>query len=102
MYALGVNVCTPELIAYPCVDVVTPETAIEELEVKLVDVCMGFIWPVGKNILELVDAKPTVGIGGSGNIVGGVGAPIFGIAMDAEVDEVMAIGLLLALIGGGA
>ena len=39
---------------------------------------------MGKNMFELVDANPTVGIGGSGNIVGGVAK--FGIAIDAEID----------------
>lgn len=60
----------------------------EEVEVNPLDVCIGFICPVGKNILELVDAKPTVGIGGSGNIVDGVDAVIFGTAIDADVEVV--------------
>lgn len=98
---------------------VTPDTAIEVVDENPDEVCIGFICPVGKNMFVLVDANPTVGIGGSGKRVGGAAEFMFGIAIDAEVDTVdagaadpdaidadaaIAIGLLLPIVEtcGGA
>jgi len=106
MYALGVKCCAPEVIAYPCV-VVAPEAAIEVVDENPVDDCIGFTCPVGKNMLELVDVNPTVGIRGSGNSAAGVDDVMFGIAMGAEIEAVdagadpidaIAMGLVLAIV----
>lgn len=99
MYVFGVYICPPELIPF---DVATP--AIAFVDRKVDDICIELIDSVGKNMLWFVDANPTVGKGGSGNIVGAV---IFGIAIDVEVNGVgksievvadMVIELVLAIV----
>ena len=61
-------------------------------DVNPVDVCIGFICPDGKNILGLADVNPT-GIGGSGNIVGGVGVAVCDAIIDVDRVDAGRIGV---------
>lgn len=85
MYAFGVNACGPELITNPCVDDVDPETSIDDVAGNPDDVCIIAFCPVGKN-MPAEDGNPIVGIGGSGNTIGGFSAGIVDTIIGAELD----------------